>query len=159
MLKRDGGDGVIGDAGNLTGTLALETIRPWRWNRQNMNVDAMLIHMLQAAVDVLPLQGTGVDPAGEFLVIKITHAAMGIGRFENHRAIEALHLGKISLGKNMGLEIDDHAKLPLLNQPSYKPYNARGLSSRIRFTTGVGIVPSSFNLRSAKISDEVSLWP
>ena len=33
---------------------------------------------------------------------------MRIGRFENHRAVEALHLGEVGLGKNMSLKVDDH---------------------------------------------------
>ena len=84
---------------------------------------------------------------------------MRIGRFENHHAVEPLHRGEIAFRKHMGLKIDDHARLPLLKNRAYNPYSARALSSRIRLTTGVGIAPSSLSLRSAKISDEVSLWP
>ena len=48
-----------------------------------------------------PLEGRRVDPALELLIVKIPHAAMRIGRFENHGAVETLHLGEIGFGKNM----------------------------------------------------------
>ena len=85
---------------------------------------------------------------------------MRIGLFENHRAVEALHRGKIGFRKYMRLKIYDHVTFTS-NRPhtSYKPYKALALSSRILFTTDVGTAPSSRNLRKARISEEVSLWP
>ena len=63
-----------------------------------MNIDAQLVHVLEPEIDVLALKGRRVDPALELLVVKVEHSAVRIGRFENHRAVELLHRGKIVSG-------------------------------------------------------------
>src|SRR5262245_36982764 len=163
MLAHNCRDRVIGNPGDANRVLALETIRPRGRYCQHVNIDAVLIHMLQAFLDVLSLQRRRVDAAFEFFVIEVTHAAMGIGLFENDCVIPLLHLGEILGGKNMGLKIDDHAgrrtNRSYTSYRSYSPYSALALASRILLTTGVGTTPSSLSLRNAKISDDVSLWP
>ena len=46
MLARDRRDRVIGDARDFNRVLALEAIRAGRGNRQHVDIDAQLIHVL-----------------------------------------------------------------------------------------------------------------
>jgi hypothetical protein len=46
VLPGDGGNRIVGDPGNLDRPIALEAIRTRRRNRQHMDIDPILIHML-----------------------------------------------------------------------------------------------------------------
>ena len=76
-----------------------------------MDIDAQLIHVRQLAFNILSLEGRRINPAAKFLIVKVSHAAVGIGRFQDHRAIHAFHLVEISLRINMGLKIDYHKRI------------------------------------------------
>ena len=59
-------------------------------------------------LNILPLEGRRVDPASELFVVKVGHAAVRIGRFQNHRAIDAFHFIEVRFRVNMSLKINDH---------------------------------------------------
>ncbi len=108
MFACNRSDRVVGDARDLHCALAFEAIGARRGYRQHVDIDAQLVHMLKATLDVLPLQGRCIDPALELLIVKIPHAAVRIRLFKNHRAVQALHLGEIRFGKHVCLKIDNH---------------------------------------------------
>src|SRR6516162_3884289 len=73
-------DGIVRDPRKSSSIPFFETVRPRSWNGQNMDIDAQLIHVLYSATNILPLEGRGIDPTAELFVIKISHAAVRIGR-------------------------------------------------------------------------------
>jgi hypothetical protein len=57
-----------------------------------MDIDAEPVHVLDSALNVLALESRGVDAAFELLVVKVSHAAVWIGRLQYHRSIQTTQL-------------------------------------------------------------------
>jgi hypothetical protein len=99
VFAADGRDGIIGHLSNRHGIVAVESIRAGSGNGQYMNIDAEPVHMLDPALDVTPFKDCCVDTTSQLFVIEISHAAVRIGLFENHRAVTALELVDVLFGK------------------------------------------------------------
>jgi hypothetical protein len=99
VFAADSRDGIVGGARNRHGVVGFEPIRAGSGNGQYMNIDAEPVHMFEPALDVTPLKYCRVDSTTQFLVIEISHAAVGIGLFQNHRAVTAFELVDVLFGK------------------------------------------------------------
>ena len=107
-LAHDGRDRIVGHARNLDRVRPFKAIRARRRDRQNMDIDPQTVHVLEPTLDILAVEFRRIDPAFEPLVVKVAHAAVRIGLFENHGAVEALHRGKVGLREKVSLKIDYH---------------------------------------------------
>jgi hypothetical protein len=73
-----------------------------------MNIDAKPVHVLNPAIDVSALENRGVDPAFQFFIVEIRHAAVRVRFFEYNRAVAPPDLVDIRFWKQVSLKINDH---------------------------------------------------
>jgi len=111
MFARNLGNRVIGDVRDLHSGAAPEAVGAGSRYGEHVDIDPKMIHVLEPATNILALQRRRVDPALELLVIKVPHAAVRIGLFENHGTVEALHFCEVCFRKKVSLEINDHKNI------------------------------------------------